>query len=564
MKEKVYKIISIGIAIILIFCTLWSCGKIVNAAVPQSQIVEKHADTWSGYVFDVNLDGFYYTIQDSTAISQSNYLVPQFFYTPDREKFYAVAGTNVYTEILNNTIGLIIKPSLLNGLLTNFYTLIGITDDTNEKYFQSALYDSNDNFLGWCLNDISGCYYAGNNNNDNVDYTNNWPSTVDNHIDYYLKNNNDLLPDYFTFYPPSNDTIERKFYNNLITGTAKTYFETQSAELSLGLNIRYWHNSGINARDDSFTWGDRRNLSSLQFYGYVNPVQYLCNKSGDTAWYNTLKQYDCTNNEILASDIISMNYPSSSYQFGYDAYSLNDEVITQALLINLSSQTMTTTTYSGCVFGIMADYEYCTIMPFTIDKITFYRNANIKLNMDDNLYQAPYYTNDRYNSYDGSINDSFNTSMQNINNSVTNNSSIYETANNEFNNYYDNGVVETNNITNNVTNITNNYYTSNDPDNPNNPDNPDNPDDNSTLDEILRAILRFFNAIGDIIGTLLASIINLIDSVLEAIAGVMETLSGASDLFASLFAWIPEPVPQILGAGFGICLVCGIIKFIRG
>lgn len=76
MKEKVYKIISYAIAIILVFCTLWSCGKVVNAAVPSTQIVEKHSDTWSGYVFNVNLDGNYYTIQDSTGIDQSTYLVP--------------------------------------------------------------------------------------------------------------------------------------------------------------------------------------------------------------------------------------------------------------------------------------------------------------------------------------------------------------------------------------------------------------------------------------------------------------------------------------------------------
>ena len=198
---------------------------------------------------------------------------------------------------------------------------------------------------------------------------------------------------------------------------------------------------------------------------------------------------------------------------------------------------------------------------FNVDKITFYKNLSVKINMDDDIYQPPYYTTDNYKNYDPNISNSFNTTYQNVNNSVSNNSTIYETATNEFSNYYDNGVVETNNITNNVTNITNNYYGNG---GEVNPDNPDNPDDNSTLDEILRAILRFFNAIGDIIGTLLASVINLIDSVLEALAGVMENLTGASDLFSELFSWIPEPVPQILGAGFGICLVCGIIKFIRG
>ena len=44
----------------------------------------------------------------------------------------------------------------------------------------------------------------------------------------------------------------------------------------------------------------------------------------------------------------------------------------------------------------------------------------------------------------------------------------------------------------------------------------------------------------------------------------MEDMDGMSDFFSSLFAWLPDPVPQILGAGFGICLICGIIKFIRG
>ena len=209
MKDKVYKWISIFIAIIFVFITMFSCGKIVNAAINPNQIVEGHTATWNGYPFQFTLGGKYYTVMDSTDIPTSTYLNPKFFYTQDGIVFDDIDGKELYTIVLNKNLGIILKDTFLNNIYNSFTTLINIVDSTRNQYLQGGLYDSNDNFLGYCLNDISGCYYQGA-STTRITVTNDFSNDVYNHYQYYNEDNF-ISTDYFTFVCPSYEYIFNNF-----------------------------------------------------------------------------------------------------------------------------------------------------------------------------------------------------------------------------------------------------------------------------------------------------------------------------------------------------------------
>lgn len=546
MNENIKKWISIFMAIIIVFCILYSCGKTVHAEVPSTQVVQKHTSIWTGYSFQYNGDGNYYTIEDATGIPDGTILNPYYFVTNGDGVFYALPGIKAFTTILNKGIGLIIDPDIIDSLYTGFFTALNITDGVEHKYIQKGLYDSNDNFLGYCLNDISGCYWIENTNNQEQIPFN---GTEVNNVNNYYQSQNNSIPDFFTYYPFNNTSIYTNWHPNYTwTQTEKDYFINEVENLSV-------------CYVDIFSYYQRNHLmststSQIIFDGYENVAYAVCDNISN--WNSFCTFYDVSLNSLLATDMVDTTPNGSIMQLALWLYDSNDTRITSGTQVNVRTQQ--TSTINNGVVGIGHNYNNI-YLPFS-KEFTVYKNAQIKDDLDTKTYQPTNYPTDTYVNYDSNNDNSFTATIYQIDNSTSYNDSSYNNISENYYDYYDNGYVDNSSIVNNSTTTINNYYSSEPT--PDNPDNPDNPDDNQTLDEILRAILRFFNAIGDIIGTLLASIINLIDSVLEALAGVMEDLTGASDLFASVFAWIPEPVPKILGAGFGICLVCGIIKFIRG
>ena len=191
---------------------------------------------------------------------------------------------------------------------------------------------------------------------------------------------------------------------------------------------------------------------------------------------------------------------------------------------------------------------------------TVYKSLSVKQSLDNQSYLPPYYYGDNYYDYSSEDDNSTSINRTNIDNSRGYNSDLYQELCDTYYNYYDNGYYDTSNSNNNTTTVINNYYSSNVPDNPDNPDDPTNP----VLDEILAALFRFFNAIGEIIGTIFAGLLNMINSVLESIAGIMEDLTGVTDFFGALVSWLPEPIPTVIGIGVSICILLAIIGFFRG
>lgn len=557
MNENIKKWISIFIATIILFLMMYSCGTIVKAEVPIDHIVIKNTATWGVFDFIYNAQDAYYTIPNPAGLEICSSTAPYYYYTDDNITFKRTNGVKTFTYVLNNLVGIIPNPSNLSSIFTAWCVATGVLDSINGKYIKQGLYDLNDNFYGYCLNDISGCYYNGvaietDSIKDDGNYSNN--------VNNYIRTHDISECDYFTFYPLSNNYILRNLGSSLSQNQLDQFNQiTQTQKFTYGV----YHNDNTgktkfygeyNQDDNKFTVVD--DVSYL-VYGYGTAPE---NQRNYNLWNNFTKK--CVeNNECLATDLIDVNISLNIPLVVRDSNGNNLTSGTKYDLYNDTSTSMTIRySYTELIYNsfiLGSNYDF---MPFNVDKITIYKNPEIKNEFDTQLYTPSVYYTDAYNNYDSNNDNSLNASVQIVDNSTQYNSSIYDASSESFYNYYSNDTYDQSSATTNITNITNNYYNGGS----DNPDNPDNPDDNSTLDEILRAILRFFNAIGDIIGTLLASIINLIDSVLESLSGVMENLDGMSDFFSSLFAWIPEPVPAVLGAGFGICLVCGIIKFIRG
>ena len=141
MKEKIYKIIPILTAIVVLTVSLYSCGKIVNATVPSSQIVQSHTASWTGYPFTFTLGGQFYTVQDATGIPTSTAINPKFFYTQDGIVFDDIDGKELYTIVLNTKIGVIVKDYVLSNLYNSFTTLINILD-SNRPPCKCCLFES--------------------------------------------------------------------------------------------------------------------------------------------------------------------------------------------------------------------------------------------------------------------------------------------------------------------------------------------------------------------------------------------------------------------------------------
>ena len=171
----------------------------VYAEIPSTQKAVAHTGTWGGYAFDYSLLGKYFTIEDATGIPTSTVLNAQYFYTDDNETFYALKGKELYTAILNRGIGMVVTTPYLNTLYNSFMTIVGSQTDTTGgiAHLQGALYDSNNVFLGYCVNDISGCYYYQPQPADTpaVDVPDELTDDVYNHYKYYTA---DLYPDYIT------------------------------------------------------------------------------------------------------------------------------------------------------------------------------------------------------------------------------------------------------------------------------------------------------------------------------------------------------------------------------
>ena len=369
MKEKVYKILSISIAIIMVFCLLRICTVLSYAAVSENQKVVSHSARWEGYPFEFTLGGKYYTIQDPQGIPTSTYQNPNFFYTHDNVKFDFISGIDIYTYILNKNLGIVLKDTVLATIYNSWTTLINVLD-SNDEYLQGGLYDGSGNFLGYCLNDISGCYFVQN-STDGIDYNQDMPNNIWFHLKYWQEMNPEY-PNYFTFKPISNSGIISNFSNALSWDQSLVdFFNNTMSEYDLGLPLIYTTDGYLFSNNNTET-----------FFAYKN-VQYLLNISNETTWNNVCKQYDLNidNTELTYTKFIS-KFSNSGYYIDYNVIDNQNNNITSYYSIDMKNKVVNNVTSGGTRrFGI----SFLNYMVFN-KPITIFKSSNAKSLMDNNLY----------------------------------------------------------------------------------------------------------------------------------------------------------------------------------
>ena len=565
---KFFKNIVICLSVIsLITIFLVSFPVKVYADVPSSQKVVSHSGSWSAYPFNYSLQGKYFTIQDATGIPVSSGIA-NYFYTDDNVTFYKLDGLDLYTAILNRGVGIILSGTKLTNVSTNFFQLIETVKDTsNNKYLQGGLYDSNDNLLGYCVNDISGCYYSQPlpANTPAVDVPGELTNDVYNHYKYYNNEVNTLNPDYITYYPPSKEYV----WNNI--NTTSNYIKQE------------FYDQIYSSYSNIFTLRYRKSTNQFNaVYKYNNQIQLIgtsdvvgINTSTIEKWREFATELNIDNNTLYYSDIddyldtlvVNQGDEYLTYNVRH-SNNLNSQVSDAYLLncyagTNVSPQTIA----DNQVFGIMQDASDLYLYTSLKDSITIYRDSNVLNDVKNNTYIPDSYKSNQYLNYNPVNDNSFTLTISNIDNSQNNNSTIYQESNDTFIDNSSSGNINQTTIDNSVTEIINNYYPSDSGGGGNGgEDNPSDDDINndSVLDALLSAIRHFFSVIGQLLGTILSGLLEVVNSILDSITGIMTNMTGIIDFISALFGWIPSPVPEVLAVGISITILFAIIRFIRG
>ena len=570
MKHFKPIIIYLSIFCFLTVSLLGMYPKKIYAEVPATQKAVAHNTTWGSLDWNYTFHRKYYTIEDATGIPTSLITAPYYFYTNDNVTFFAITGGDLIQTVLTNGLQLVLNPSKVSALTSAFFNAIKGPDLDYGKYAEGGLYDSNDNFLGYCLNDISGCYYYTilDQNSPNVTVPSDTVNNVFNFYKYY-NSENPTYPDYITVLAPSNSLILNRYAdisnNQPLQANISTRLNYATSNHQNLTNLTYNVNTRAGMPTDFFTFGDT--------YEYIplDNVHYIGTNWGDQQFYNFCEYFDLdkTHTEFLTTEFLTLEpyYDGFVYAHIYDS---NNQRISSAMRYSLIDGTQTSN--KGNLFtgiGFIGTYNagtghYANFLAgqdYTIykDQSTY---ESICINHN---YSPDGFYGSIYNTFNTNNDNSFTCTINQIDNSTTINQTIYNDFTNDFPDYVDGSTVNNTDISNEITIEIEILFPTPNPDPTPDPDPDPDPDDpDSILDAILAALRRFFEIFGRLLGTVLAGLLEVIDTLLESIAGIMENLTGVTDFISALFSWIPSPVPEILGVGISICILAAIIKFIRG
>lgn len=546
-KRKILTYILIPILSVYLFiCNL---SIISFADVPSTQKVVTYTGTWDSYGINITGLGKYYVIEDSTGIPVSTYQAPNFFYTKDNVTFDYVRGINLVVNQLNKIVGVIISPERIAAFYTYFFNKIGLLDDNNHA--QGGLYDSNNNFLGYCLNDITGCYYVHNTNTKDISVPSYFPNNVKNVVD------EDFVDDYPAFvhvYPFISSNVINNIKSSYNFGqTERERFNSVASENDIFVQACYLFTGNEHyfvLHDSNGGWKNLEysNIAIKGFYNSNGDTNYtgFCSNNNLTTLNNTITVGELNtgnNQKLLRAKPVDADFNDINSFTKYD--------LTNGSTSNVSYD------YYYWEYGVRGNY---IVAPMGKDFLIF-RDKTTLLSFFDGTYLPKQYVTNNYNNYDISNDNSNTVSTYNLDNSVSYNSSIWSQSSDSYYEYVDNGVVDNSSIINNVTNITNNYYGSSSGEGG---EGGGGSDSDGVLDTLLQGLLAFFNAIGRVLATVITGILDMFTTVLDAIANLTTDLTGITDFFGTLFSWMPDPIPQVIGIGFSVCVLAAVIKFIRG
>lgn len=515
----------------------------VFAEVSQDRIVVGHGGSFGVIGFNYSMHQKYFTIQDATGIPVSSVTGPVYYYTVDNTTFQSVNGGDLLMLILNRGVGLVLQPEKAAALIQGFFS--EITGATSSGFIEGALYDSNDTFLGYALDNINGLYYSPSPVDANeITVPSEMTNNVYNYYEYYILENPETVP-YFTFHGPDKTSIlnNLSFSDTTIVNDFSDYLDANFGSV----NVSLLH--GANGYMPAMKYGNYYRCASFDD---------VCMVSSSTSSYDAF----CVGHNISTNDFSYTSLlTSSSWGFECDVLDSNFEKYDDTTCTIFDTNGTTTGTMYR-YFVVFGNQYGSMFFPFGKD-VTIYRDMSTfnQVNVTK-TYSPTTYITDSFNSYNTSNDNSISTSVNQITNSVSNNSSSYSSSSSSYYNYVDNGYVDNSSMITNTTTVINNYYNDdNGGGGGDNPSDPDSPLDWSDLIELLKNLLE---AIGAVIVGIFEGLISMITQVLDAIGSIVSNLDGFTEFLSALFGFLPSPVPEVIAAGFSLCILCAVIKFLRG
>ena len=547
------KIKKFSFILLLVMCLITNLFVLrleVFADVPDARKVEAHFQSMSNPVgWDYVMSNVYYTVEDATGIPSSNFAGPVYYYTVDNTTFQSVSGGDLITLILNRGLGLVLQPERARAIISAFFS--EIVNAKASSYVKGGLYDSKENFLGYALDNLNGLYYAVNPvEGGDITVPTEMTNTVYNYYNYYLLENPEELP-YFNVH---NDIPDSSLLANF---TPQSYIQQVQNALGEFSNGHIFNISLYNYDLSQYAWSDGlvQNGTTGKFYAISSDILGV---AIDTTSYDDFVVYYNIKDNFNSSSLLNSNK-----YFKYtvkDSSGNNASVSYYSIDSNGYSVTDTNSSFNTTLGKNNFTMSY-PVFPYGAD-FTIYRSINIfnSINVTQTYSPSTYYSNS-FNNYSTSNDNSITTSTTQISNSVTNNSSAYDSSSSSYYNYVDNGYVDNSSISQNTTTVINNYYGTDSGGNNGGGDDPDSPLDWSDLIDLLK---NLFEAIGAVIVGIFEGLISMITKVLEAIANIVSSLGGFTDFLSFIFGFLPSPVPEVLAAGFSLCVLCAVIKFLRG
>ena len=494
----------------------------------------------------------YYTVNNNTSAPSSSPLSPNVFYTSDGVTFQYVSFKEVIILTLNKKIGVVLGDNELTDFVNEFYTDIQNAID-GSGHAAAALYTESGSFLGYAVNDISGCYYSANPvSSSPVNIPSEYVNNVYNCYNYFVSINSDESA-YFVYHPVSSGTVTSNWGSSQSSldrlQVLQSFLGSYSADDYIILTTKFFTDLNIYAVGDSY-W---KACSNEYIFVSYNTTMYDSFVSNFSEGFNDV-DYNTLNGGSTDTGILIYAYDN-----GNVVSSLPGTSVSSFSVSNLSSQS------SFVIQTAYSDYE--VRQPISNVDFTVYRTYQDyeDININQSYNQGSFNTNS-FNTFNPSSDNSFSATGQQVSQAVTTNGNIYSSMSNDFYNYVSNGNIDNSSIVTETTNIVNNYYGDNpdNPDNPDHPDNPDNPDTPLDWSDFIELLKHLLEAIGAIIVGIFEGLLSLITQVLEAIGSVVSNLDGFTDFLSALFGFLPSPVPEVIAAGFSLCILCAVIKFLRG
>lgn len=450
------------------------------------------------------------------------------------------------------------EPTRLATFITSYSAWLS-SDPNYYNVLKPVLKDGS--LVGVALNGLTGGTITSATPSGNVTIPSSEVNNVYNYYNIWINGDGFIAPDYINITGNSSS-----FFVSRIRATYTDSIKTQITNcLNAFTNGFSWNEGSISYSSDNDIVGGSTSGSNYFIGQPDNSIitgltNNLCVSLGLSA----------NNDTINYSQLITKDFSSFTVSC-YDKETLNQ------LKFKYSNGTSIADT-SNYSINVKAGSSVAQSYPIFIGNFTLYRNAQVVNSIKNNNYNAPQYTTNNYNNYNPQNDNTYEVPSNQISNSITDNSSVYENVNTSNNtnittqidnsdnsySYIDNSQVITN-----TTNIVNTYYEYNygtggngggsggDNDSGNGSGGLE---DDSILDALLAAILKLLRAIGKIIATILTGIIDIITDVLEAITNITTSFTGIIEFIGSIFGFLPSECVAVLTLGLTISVLIALIK----